>query len=106
MNCGCLHQVSHILCVYNLVLITFIVEESLALMPEFQSRIEVLLHLNYIDSDRTVQLKVYILLLRVIAWLMVQLGASCAWNKYLWRVTCHRTCMLYELDLVIILNEN
>ncbi len=29
-------------------------------MPEFQSRIEVLLVLNYIDTDRTVLLKVFI----------------------------------------------
>jgi len=32
-------------------------DESLMLMPEFQSRIEVLLALNYIDADRNVQLK-------------------------------------------------
>lgn len=34
------------------------IDDSLALMPEFESRIEVLTKMNYIDADRTVQLKV------------------------------------------------
>eukprot|EP00026_Physarum_polycephalum_P000457 Phypoly_transcript_00458.p1 GENE.Phypoly_transcript_00458~~Phypoly_transcript_00458.p1 ORF type:complete len:1246 (+),score=257.19 Phypoly_transcript_00458:76-3813(+) len=32
-------------------------DDSLALMPEFESRIQVLKEMNYIDADRTVQLK-------------------------------------------------
>ena len=35
-----------------------ILDDSLALMPEFESRIQVLKEMNYIDADRTVQLKV------------------------------------------------